>query len=130
MKFSEFLGRSELTKAEVAERLGISKAAVSKWDDLPGKWESVLLPILEGKEVELEISEELAEVPTSTLGEMTDLECLGFIRCRSKLGDDGIAKIIGCRLNAWQARIREILATYPSSDPFWKQVKSDTDIRK
>ena len=35
MKIDEFLIESGWTKSEIAQKLGISKAAVSKWTEIP-----------------------------------------------------------------------------------------------
>ena len=44
MKLSEYLTTTGFTKASLARALGINRAAVSQWDDIPEKW----LPSLEG----------------------------------------------------------------------------------
>ncbi len=42
MKFAHFLETSGWTKADVARQLGLSRGALTSWDDIPEKWVSVL----------------------------------------------------------------------------------------
>ena len=43
MKLSDYLESEGISAAELSRRLGISKAAISKWDEIPEKWLSVIL---------------------------------------------------------------------------------------
>ena len=45
MKLSDYLETEGITAAELSRRLGISKAAISKWDEIPEKWLGVLSEI-------------------------------------------------------------------------------------
>lgn len=56
MKLSEFL-ECGLSKAELGERLGVSKQAVGKWEDIPSKWQKMVDVILEEEEVKAEVVE-------------------------------------------------------------------------
>jgi transcriptional regulator with XRE-family HTH domain len=68
MKLDNFLKGSGWTRADLSRKLGISKPAISKWDEVPLKWVSVLEGILVN-EVDLVLPpfsdevEELAIVP-------------------------------------------------------------------
>lgn len=42
MKLSDYLESEGISAAELSRRLGISKAAISKWDEIPEKWFTVL----------------------------------------------------------------------------------------
>lgn len=42
MKLADYLSTTGFTKASLARALGIGKAAVQKWDDIPEKWLSML----------------------------------------------------------------------------------------
>ena len=43
MKLSDYLETEGITAAELSRRLGISKAAISKWDEIPDKWLGMLI---------------------------------------------------------------------------------------
>jgi hypothetical protein len=52
-----------MTRADLAKKLGVSRAAVYKWDEIPDKWEKVLMGEIE-EPVNLDkVSEEDASIP-------------------------------------------------------------------
>lgn len=121
MQLVEFLESSGWSKAELSRKIGVSKQAIGQWDDIPVKWEVVLRGFLES-----------GEIPPEPEGKFipTDLELLRIIRERSKTTDVAICLAHGWRVWEFNKMIADLVGKYPSSDPFWKQVKSDSDIRR
>ena len=54
MKLNDYLRTTGFTKASLARALGISKAAISKWDDIPEKWVNLLDGLTAPEEIPLE----------------------------------------------------------------------------
>ncbi len=61
MKLSKFLELSGLSRADLSSRLGVSKPAISQWDDIPKKWLPMVEVILGEEEAKAEVVAEADE---------------------------------------------------------------------
>jgi len=132
MLFTDFLEEAGMTPSGVSRVLDISRQAVSKWVEVPPDWMVKLQPILDAARVQRELDEKLGNLPRKPLSELSELELLTWIRCRSRIegGDYEICQMLECKPWEFLYAINELVKKYPVSDKFWKQVKSDSDVRK
>jgi len=68
MKLSDYLETEGITAAELSRRLGISKAAISKWDEVPEKWLGVLITTKGYKDFQKRVVQELADLEVRISG--------------------------------------------------------------
>jgi len=103
----EFLGLSGWTKSEVARRVGVSPAAVGKWDEIPKQHLETLKTVLRDKEP--------APLPErmSHPSDLSDDELKAIIRTRSKFGDWQICQEHGWRVWEFQKAILEWVKRNP-----------------
>ena len=113
MKLVEFLEASGWTKAQVARHVGVSKAAVGQWAEVPERYLDELREVL--------VHEIDPPKPVKS-ADLSDVELLRVIRGRSKTTDWEICKQYGWRVWEFNQKIADLVKKYPLSDPFWKGV--------
>ena len=64
MRVDEYLSQEGISKAGLAERLGISRAAISQWDEIPEKWMKALAGEIEERVYLPDGNEADASVPS------------------------------------------------------------------
>ena len=121
MELAEFLEASGWNKSQVARHIGVSKAAVGQWSEIPERYLEDLREVL---------VREIDPPKPMKSAVLSDLELLKVIRGRSKTTDWAICQSHGWRVPDFYKMIADLVAKYPVDDPFWRQVKIDTDNRK
>ena len=125
MKMDEFLADTGWTKAAVAEFLGISRQAVSRWEDIPSDWAGQLSVVRDSAKVQKELNERFSGLPDKSLSELSEVELLTWIRARNRIKDDDICDRLKCRYPEFKGAIDALVEKYPldgqrwSDHPFW-----------
>ena len=81
MKVDEYLKKTGLTKAQLSSPLGVSRSAVTQWDDIPEKYD------LEGlsKPIEIPLAPKVKPVSKYTLDEIREI-------CKRRGGLEGLSE--------------------------------------
>ena len=133
MKMDEFLGETGWTSSRVAKFLGISRQAVGKWEEVPGDWAGKLSLDLDTVRLQREIDERFAGLPDKKLGDLSEVELLGFIRVRASISPEDICSRLSCRYPDFVAAVDELVKKYPlngqkwADHEFWGRVKGSCD---
>jgi len=109
MKLVDFLEQSGWSKADVARRLGLSRAAVSGWDEVPEKWEPTL------HAAKLEKPPEVVRRVCSPM-DLPDDELKVLIRNRAAVSDFDL-----CQERGWRVpEFHEAIAGWVKRNPYKK----------
>ena len=111
MKFAHFLETSGWTKADVARKLGLSRGALTSWDDIPEKWVMVLEGVLSGTESPPEV------VRVCSPMDLPDDEMKVIIRNRAAVSDWDICQSRGWRTHEFNAAIAAWVKRNPYKKP-------------
>ena len=99
MKLDFFLKESGWSRSDIARALGLTRGALTKWDDVPERWESLLHSILVNKEVAPKIVRKCSPM------DLPDDEMEAVIRTRSSVSDWDICQERGWRIHELNAAI-------------------------
>jgi len=117
MELIEFLEKSGWTQSQLARHLGLSRGALTKWDEVPEKWFQSCAVILSN--LELSPIEPPKPVKRVDPKEVTDLELLKVIRTRGSVSDWDICQERGWRVWEFNQMIADLLKKHPYGDDFW-----------
>ena len=92
MLLDDYLSETGKTKAGLAKELGVSKPAISKWEEIPEKWMVVLFPNENKK--------------PGTQYSLEEIEAL--CKMRTSMKDEGVAKSVGLTYHELQGMIQRL----------------------
>jgi len=133
MKMDEFLAETGWSSSRVAKFLGISRQAVGRWEEVPSEWVNDLSEELAKVRLAAEVNETFSGLPDKRLGDLSDLELLGYIRVRGSISPDEICVRLSCHYPAFKEAVDNLVAKYPlngqrwADHPFWGQVKGSCE---
>jgi len=111
MKLVDFLEESGWSRSDVARKLGLTRGALTKWDEIPERWEDVLSTILSSDEVPPKIVRECSPM------DLPDDEMREVIRNRAAVSDWDICQERGWRIHELNAAIAAWVKRNPYKKP-------------
>ena len=111
MKLGKFLTTSGWSRADLARHLGLTRGALTKWDDVPDVHIPKLLDIM---------GTGMSPPNPVKKAELSDLELLEVIRTRGSVSDFDICRAHGWRVPEFNQMIADLTKKYPLNGESWK----------
>ena len=110
MELSEFLELTGWTKAQVSRHVGVSKAAVGQWCEIPERY---------AEDLRLEAVRQIDPPKPVKAAELSDDELREVIRTRGSISDWDICQSHGWRVWEFNRMIADLVKRHPMGDDFW-----------